>query len=151
MLAVSHCVSVNERLFFSAPVANMESTPRGAMEVSSTTLRGAMEGSSPTQQPRGAIAYLAQGVRHSTYGRDSLALLRRSLSLLYENYAAADAADTILFHRDDSDFPPAARDSVLAAHPRRRLRFERIPEADWSLPRDAVSYTHLTLPTICSV
>ena len=100
-------VSVNERLFFSAPVANMESTPRGAMEVSSTTLRGAMEGSSPTQQPRGAIAYLAQGVRHSTYGRDSLALLRRSLSLLYENYAAADAADTILFHRDDSDFPPA--------------------------------------------
>ena len=77
-------VSVNERLFFSAPVANMESTP-----------------------PRGAIAYLAQGVRHSTYGRDSLALLRRSLSLLYENYAAADAADTILFHRDDSDFPPA--------------------------------------------
>ena len=82
-------VSVNERLFFSAPVANMESTP-----------------------PRGAIAYLAQGVRHSTYGRDSLALLRRSLSLLYENYAAADAADTILFHRDDSDFPPAARDSA---------------------------------------
>ena len=41
--------------------------------------------------PRGAIAYLAQGVRHSTYGRDSLALLRRSLSLLYENYAAAAA------------------------------------------------------------
>ena len=113
----------------------MESTPpRGAMEASTTTLRGAMEASSPTQQPRGAIAYLAQGVRHSTYGRDSLALLRRSLSLLYENYAAADAADTILFHRDDSDFPPAARDSVLAAHPRRRLRFERIPEADWSLP-----------------
>ena len=104
-------VSVNERLFFSAPVANMESTP-----------------------PRGAIAYLAQGVRHSTYGRDSLALLRRSLSLLYQNYAAADAADTILFHRDDSDFPPAARDSVLRVHPRRRLRFERIPEADWSLP-----------------
>ena len=64
------------------------------MEVSSTTLRGAMEASSPTQQPRGAIAYLAQGVRHSTYGRDSLALLRRSLSLLYENYAQADAADS---------------------------------------------------------
>ena len=94
----------------------MESTPpRGAIEVSSTTPRGAMEASSPTQQPRGAIAYLAQGVRHSTYGRDSLALLRRSLSLLYENYAAADAADTILFHRDDSDFPPPARDGVRAA------------------------------------
>ena len=93
----------------------MESTPpRGAMEVSTTPPRGAMEASSPTP-PRGAIAYLAQGVRHSTYGRDSLALLRRSLSLLYENYAAADAADTILFHRDDSDFPPAARDSRAAA------------------------------------
>ena len=57
----------------------MESTPpRAAMEVSTTALRGAMDASSPTQQPRGAIAYLAQGVRHSTYGRDSLPTRRRA-------------------------------------------------------------------------
>lgn len=82
----------------------------------------------------GAITYLAQGRAHSSYGRDSLALLQRSLQLLFANYNDAQRDDTILFHVDDADFPPSARRAVLDAHAGRPLRFETVPAKHWALP-----------------
>ena len=41
--------------------------------------------SSPMNKKLGAIVYLVQE-RHSSYGRDSLALLSQSVALLFENY-----------------------------------------------------------------
>jgi alpha 1,2-mannosyltransferase len=56
----------------------------------------------PRRPNKDAIVIMAQK-RHSTYGRDSLSLLYKSLSLLYQNYLVEhkDSVDVFIFHTGD--------------------------------------------------
>lgn len=80
---------------------------------------------------RAAIVYLSQ-VRHSSYGRDSLAMLQESLLLLFQNYRAAQRHDVLVFHT--GDFGLAEQSRVLAPLSGRPVRFERVPAQHWRLP-----------------
>mmetsp|Transcript_13481 Transcript_13481/g.24137 ORF Transcript_13481/g.24137 Transcript_13481/m.24137 type:complete len:881 (-) Transcript_13481:2343-4985(-) len=52
------------------------------------------------ERKQGCIVYLAQK-KHSSYGRDSFHMLRRSLDLLYENYNTRHRSDVLVFHEGD--------------------------------------------------
>ena len=67
----------------------------------------------PRARTPGAIVYLAQK-RHSSYGRDSIGLLTRSLRLLFENYNDAFGDDVRLAL---PPAPPAVKQAVLEAVP----------------------------------
>jgi hypothetical protein len=85
--------------------------------------------------PRGAFVYLTQ-VRHSSYGRDSLGMLRGSLSSLVEHYLKNHRDDVLLLHTGDFD-APRLQASVLDAFAEDKLpiRFVRLDEARYfSLP-----------------
>lgn len=49
----------------------------------------------------GVIVYLAQGGRHSSYGRDSVKLLRSSVQRLVDNYLGTHKDDVLFFHFGD--------------------------------------------------
>lgn len=67
----------------------------------------------PGHGPRtlGVIVYLAQA-RHSSYGRDSLKLLRRSVDALVENYLAEHNDDVIFLHY--GEVPRDRQDELIA-------------------------------------
>lgn len=70
------------------------------------------------QCKKNAIVYLAQK-HHSSYGRDSYALLQKSLKLLYQNYLTNFHDDTavFVFHEGDFDRPDLEYlDSQLPIH-----------------------------------
>eukprot|EP00512_Aurantiochytrium_limacinum_P009669 CAMPEP_0171544546 /NCGR_PEP_ID=MMETSP0960-20121227/3565_1 /TAXON_ID=87120 /ORGANISM="Aurantiochytrium limacinum, Strain ATCCMYA-1381" /LENGTH=827 /DNA_ID=CAMNT_0012092375 /DNA_START=95 /DNA_END=2574 /DNA_ORIENTATION=+ len=54
----------------------------------------------PKSLRKGCIVYLAQK-RHSSYSRDSLGMLERSLDLLYQNYNAEFRRDVLIFHNGE--------------------------------------------------
>ena len=91
----------------------------------------AFSDSSQAMRTRGAIVYLSQ-VRHSDYGRDSLAWLQRSLKLLFENYNERQRDDVLILHTGDFDEPTQQR--VLRPYPGRPVRFHRLTEHYWHLP-----------------
>ena len=76
----------------------------------------------PRARTPGAIVYLAQK-RHSSYGRDSIGLLTRSLRLLFENYNDAYRDDVLVFH--EGDFTPSDQASIIDG--RAPIRFGRSP------------------------
>ena len=76
----------------------------------------------PRARTPGAIVYLAQK-RHSSYGRDSLGLLTRSLRLLFENYNSAFGDDVLIFH--EGDFTSTDQASIIDG--RAPIRFARLP------------------------
>ena len=105
----------------------------------------------PRARTSGAIAYLAQK-RHSSYGRDSLAMLKRSLHLLYKNYNNEFADDVLIFH--EGDFTPADQISII--DDRVSIRFARLParywgappaltinQSSWEQPRFTLGYRHM--------
>ena len=67
----------------------------------------------PGHGPRtlGVIVYLTQA-RHSSYGRDSLKLLRRSVEALVENYLAEHNDDVIFLHY--GEVPRDRQDELIA-------------------------------------
>ena len=75
----------------------------------------------PRARTPGAIVYLAQK-RHSSYGRDSIGLLTRSLRLLFENYNSAFADDVLIFH--EGDFTPSDQTTIIDG--RAPIRFARL-------------------------
>ena len=102
---------------------------------------------------RGAIVYLSQ-VRHSSYGRSSLALLQRSLSLLFQNYNERQRDDVIIFHA--GDFTPSIQRRVLEPYPGRPIRFHSLagteywrvpaglpPPSEWNFRMYSVGYRHM--------
>ena len=72
----------------------------------------------PRARTPGAIVYLAQK-RHSSYGRDSIGLLTRSLRLLFENYNDAYAFGPLNCSERLAlpPAPPAVKQAVLEAVP----------------------------------
>ena len=83
----------------------------------------------PRARTPGAIVYLAQK-RHSSYGRDSIGLLTRSLRLLFENYNDAYRDDVLVFH--EGEFTPSDQASIIDG--RAPIRFARLPTRYWSMP-----------------
>lgn len=83
------------------------------------------------KQTLGAIVYLTQA-RHSSYDRDSLALLRRSVQLIGEHYNHAQQDDMVFFHTGDISL--AAQHSILGECGQTYARFERLPRSDFSIP-----------------
>ena len=79
---------------------------------------------------RGVITYLAQD-RHSSYGRDSLAMLRRSVRSLFEHYNAAAKDDVLFFHTGMSE---AAQSSVLMLCTAARSRFLKLAGHHFETP-----------------
>jgi alpha 1,2-mannosyltransferase len=70
-----------------------------------------------------AIVYLAQNTRKDrTYGRDSRALLEKSLDLLFENYNNKFKHSVIIFH--EGDFRP--KDQQEVAKNRNEIQFREI-------------------------
>lgn len=49
----------------------------------------------------GAIVYLTQGKRHSSYGQSTAEQLKKSVGLLYENYNAQQRDDVLFLHTGD--------------------------------------------------
>eukprot|EP00966_Prymnesium_polylepis_P166371 3846035-Prymnesium_polylepis.1 len=82
-------------------------------------------------KPKGAIVYLAQ-VRHSSYGRDSLGYLKRSLHLLFHNYNEVQRDDVLILH--EGDFDAATQAQVLKPYPGRPVRFHLLTPKYWSTP-----------------
>ena len=66
----------------------------------------------PRARTPGAIVYLAQK-RHSSYGRDSIGLLTRSLRLLFANYGPLNCSERLAL----PPAPPAVKQAVLEAVP----------------------------------
>lgn len=92
---------------------------------------------------KAAIVYLVQ-VRHSTYGRDSLALLSDSLALLHRHYLDAFPHDCLLFHApDDAAFTSEVRKQILApfAHRNHTISFREVPQQYWRIPEDIAPAT----------
>ena len=101
----------------------------------------------------GVIVYLTKSGRHSSYGRDSLVLLRRSLGLLFDNYNRQQRDDVLLMHFGDVD--QADQASVLpvcqgtcqwlALPPAVRTVPPHLPaRARWVQPfRFSVGYRHM--------
>ncbi len=83
----------------------------------------------PRARTAGAIVYLAQK-RHSSYGRDSIGLLTRSLRLLFANYNDKFRDDVLVFH--EGDFTPRDQASIIDG--RAPIRFARLPTRYWSMP-----------------
>jgi hypothetical protein len=89
------------------------------------------DNSQASMRTRGAIVYLSQ-VRHSDYGRDSLAWLQRSLKLLFKHYNERQRDDVLILHTGDFDEPTQQR--VLRPYLGRPVRFHRLTEQYWHLP-----------------
>lgn len=96
-----------------------------------------MEASLPRARTAGAIVYLTQK-RHSSYGRDSETLLRRSLGLLFENYNARQQDDTLVFH--EGDFTAADQTAIIGG--REAIRFALLPQRYWSAPTSVAADNH---------
>ena len=79
---------------------------------------------------RGVITYLAQD-RHSSYGRDSLTMLKRSLTSLFEYYNAVAKDDVLLFHTGMSE---AAQSSVLPLCAGAHARFLKLAAHHFETP-----------------
>ena len=102
----------------------------------------------------GAIVYLTQGARHSSYGQSTMQQLRKSVGLLYENYNAKQRDDVVFLHTGDVTAPmqasvlslcgPEARFVQLAKH-----HFELPPGVDphskeWLFPNKfSIGYRHM--------
>ena len=84
------------------------------------------------KQSLGVIVYLAQA-RHSSYGRDSLALLRRSLSSLMQNYNAVQRDDIMFLHTGDVN-KSAQRSILTAVGNDVAARFVQLGAYDFALP-----------------
>ena len=78
-----------------------------------------------TSNPRGVIIYLAQ-VTHSSYGRDSLDLLKRSLRSLFTHYNNVQRDDVVILHQ--GDFTPAIQASFLAEYKDKPVTFRLLDE-----------------------
>ena len=87
---------------------------------------------STTPRPRGVIVYLTQ-VKHASYRtRDSLGLLRTSLTTLVRNYLDEWRDDCLLLH--NGDFDEATKASVLGPFRGLPISFRVIPDRYWHLP-----------------
>lgn len=82
-------------------------------------------------QSSGVIVYLTQ-LRHSSYGRNSLELLKQSVNLLYRHYNSAHQDDVLFFHT--GDFPLTAQQEVLALCLNSRARFYELPKHHFEVP-----------------
>lgn len=89
----------------------------------------------PQAQSRGVIVYLTQSGRHSSYGRDSSALLRESVRLLFANYNAAQLDDLWFLHQGDVRLEE--QQSVLRmCHPA-NAKYVTLDRRHFELPRSA--------------
>lgn len=79
---------------------------------------------------QGAIVYLTQ-LKHSSYGRDSLGLLKRSVTLLFTNYNAVQQDDVIFFH---TDMPADAQAEVLSLCTGSHAHFHEVPSHHFTSP-----------------
>jgi hypothetical protein len=102
----------------------------------------------------GAIVYLTQGKRHSSYGQSTAEQLKKSVGLLYEHYNAVQHDDVLFLHTGDvgaemqadvlSVCGPEARFYQLAKH-----HFELPPGVDptsklWLFPNKfSAGYRHM--------
>ena len=80
---------------------------------------------------RGVIVYLAQA-RHSSYGRDSISLLRMSVASLFRYYNSRAGDDVIFFH---TGLERMEQHSVLRLCTGARARFLRVPARHFTAPR----------------
>lgn len=100
----------------------------------------------------GVIVYLAQ-YRHSSYGRDSLALLRRSVASLMVNYNARQLDDMLFLHTGDLN--ATMQHDVLALCGDTHSRFQLLDQTDrmvppntppqnrWRMPAFSAGYRHM--------
>lgn len=81
----------------------------------------------------GAIVYLTQGARHSSYGQSTHAQLHKSVQLLYENYNRAQRDDVVFLHTGDVQ-PDAQRSVLQLCGP--EARFVTLAKHHFQLPAD---------------
>ena len=81
----------------------------------------------------GVITYLAQD-RHSSYGRDSLGMLKRSVTSLFENYNRRAKDDVLFFH---VGLNASVQQSVLPLCAGARARFLELEAHHFQTPPDA--------------
>ena len=110
----------------------------------------------PMAAPRslGVITYLAQD-RHSSYGRDSLSMLRKSLVSLFEHYNKLAKDDVLFFH---TGLNQSVQQSVLPLCDGARARFLQLEEhhfrtppglpapSTWKQGHYSAGYRHMSCP-----
>jgi len=81
------------------------------------------------ERGRGVFVILAQNGNHSSYGRDSVALLRRTLRYFYHYYNKRERDDVRICH--SGDFDAQTQEAVAAG--RREIRFLHLKGDNWKV------------------
>mmetsp|Transcript_6932 Transcript_6932/g.10594 ORF Transcript_6932/g.10594 Transcript_6932/m.10594 type:complete len:468 (+) Transcript_6932:2-1405(+) len=83
-----------------------------------------------TRKTKGAIVILAQNRHHPTYGRNSNAMLKKTLDNIYKFYNNKQKDDIIIFHEGDFQNP---HDQEDVQNGRAEIRFVALSGADWEV------------------
>mmetsp|Transcript_4933 Transcript_4933/g.9395 ORF Transcript_4933/g.9395 Transcript_4933/m.9395 type:complete len:440 (-) Transcript_4933:184-1503(-) len=83
---------------------------------------------------KGVIVILGQNKPHKTYGRDSLAGLKKTVDLLYKNYNARERDDVLILH--EGDFDEESQRQFTAGRP--ELSFMHLKDENWEVYPESI-------------